>query len=292
MNTLNLNPNLVRSLQVRFHSWLLIGVSFMLFSRCLHAFPPAPHHLIYGTVRNELGDPLPSDSGQIIFEAASATTIITPVISDFEPGVNYKIQIPMDAGITSDLYKPTALKPAVPFRIRVRIGAVTYLPIEMSGDFSTLGQPAKRTRLNLTLGEDLDGDGIPDAWERALIAALGGNKTLNDINSTDDADKDGLSNLDEYLAGTYAFDKQDGFGLKILGTENSNSLLEFTAIRGRTYTVYGSVDFQHWELVPFRIVGGNSDILPFYYSPDVRPIKIEAISATGQKMLFYKLMLQ
>jgi hypothetical protein len=48
----------------------------------------------------------------------------------------------------------------------------------MKGDLSKLGEPGKRTHLDLTLGEDLDGDGIPDAWERALLAALGGNRTL------------------------------------------------------------------------------------------------------------------
>ena len=30
-----------------------------------------------------------------------------------------------------------------------------------------LGKPSETTRLDLTLGEDSDGDGLPDAWERA-----------------------------------------------------------------------------------------------------------------------------
>ncbi|MDB4777698.1 hypothetical protein OAH08_05025, partial [Verrucomicrobia bacterium] len=35
------------------------------------AYPPAPHHLLTGMVRDELGNPLTIESAEIIFEAAS-----------------------------------------------------------------------------------------------------------------------------------------------------------------------------------------------------------------------------
>ena len=92
----------------------------------------------------------------------------------------------MAAGLTADAYKPTALSPLVPFKIYVRIGQVNYLPIQMKGNYAELGQPSGRTRLDLTLGEDLDGDGLPDAWERAILALLGPGKGLGDVNPNDD----------------------------------------------------------------------------------------------------------
>ena len=42
---------------------------------------------------------------------------------------------------------------------------------------------------------DGDGDGLPDAWEQALIAAAGGGKTLADIRPDGDEDGDGLPDL-------------------------------------------------------------------------------------------------
>jgi hypothetical protein len=270
------------------HSLVIIT---LILSHSLQAFPPVPHHTIYGTVRDEFGNPLQA-TAEVIFETASGVRLKAKVSPGIEPGVNYQLEIPMDAGITSDLYKPTALRPTVAFKITVKIGQRTYLPMEMAADFSHLGEPSQETLLNLTLGEDLDGDGIPDAWERALLAARKVNGTLQDVNPNDDADGDSLSNLDEYLAGTYAFDDKNGFTLKILRTENENPILEFMAIRGRTYTVLGSSDLNQWVPAQFRIIAGTTGTLQAYYAADTRVLQMEAISPPGQRMLIFKLMAQ
>lgn len=217
------------------------------------AFPPAPHHMVYGLVRDEQGNPLRSPGAEVWLEAEGAVLVRTPVEADAEPGVNYRLTIPLDSGVTADLYLPTALRPTVPFRMRVKVGNVSYLPIEMTGAANLLTRPGESSRVDLTLGVDSDGDGLPDAWELALIAALGGGKTLADIRPEDDADGDGLSNLQEYLAGTYAFDPVDGFSLEIVGTVEGRSLLEFTAIRGRSYTIHVSQDLQTWSPVAFSL---------------------------------------
>ena len=158
----------------------------------------------------------------------------------------------------SSNHKPTALKASFPFRLRVKIGQTTYLPIEMALSSPRIGQPAQSTRLDLTLGEDSDGDGLPDAWERALIAALGGNLTLADIRPNDDSDGDGISNLQEYLSGTYAFDPTEGFSLELVGFTGSGNLLELLAIRGRTYTIETSSDLRRWSPVQFRVTAEHA----------------------------------
>lgn len=259
------------------------------------AFPPAPHHLFIGAVRDEWGNPLRVDNAEVILEADSgfkASTFVTP---DLEPGVNYRLAVAMDAGITSDLYKPSALRPAVPFKLKVRIGQTIYLPIEMKGDFAQLGRPGQTTRLDLTLGEDSDGDGLPDAWERALIALGGGKLTLKDIKPGDDFDKDGLSNLAEYLAGTYAFDDKNGFALKIARIHAAAAVLQFTAVRGRTYVIHASADLQNWSPVPFRLPGDATTDFPRgnYQATDVLPLEVEvALPPEGQPARFFKLMVQ
>ena len=80
----------------------------------------------------------------------------------------------MDSGTDPRLYKPTALRPYFQFRLKVQIGQMTYVPIQMAGNFARIGQPGQQTRIDLTLGEDSDGDGMPDAWEQSLIDIYGG----------------------------------------------------------------------------------------------------------------------
>ncbi|HTG44923.1 MAG TPA: hypothetical protein VK633_10365 [Verrucomicrobiae bacterium] len=266
--------------------WLLSG------PRQLRAFPPAPDHTFYGMVRDEMGNPLDFKDAEVLLETPAKVQCKASIFNIIEPGVNYELAVPMDSGLTDVAYKPTALMPAVSFKIWVRIKQIRYLPIQMKGDFSQLGQPGKRTRLDLTLGEDSDGDGLPDAWERALIAALGGGKTLADINPNDDADGDGLNNLNEYTAGTYAFDDKDGYSLKIVRTSQNNPVLEFMAIRGRTYQVFGSADFNNWARIPFRIEGTTTAPLDNYYADDVRLVQIEALPGAASRLLFFKLMIE
>ncbi len=221
----------------------------------LLAFPPAPHHLVHGMVRDEMGHPFNSPNVEVLLEAGGRVIVKSTVVMGSEPGVNYRLAIPLDSGATPDLYKPDALRPTVPFRMRVRIGAVIYLPIEMTGAAHLLTRPGESSRVDLTLGVDSDGDGLPDAWEYALIQMLGGNLTLEDIRPGDDLDGDGMTNLEEYLAGTYAFDPADGFVLAIRTTAEGRSLVEFTAIRGRSYTVFSSEDMKIWTPVAFSMPG-------------------------------------
>jgi hypothetical protein len=266
--------------------WVIIALLLLPFRA--FAFPPAPHHILYGIVRDELGNPLAAENAQLLFETAAGVKLTATIGYKGEPDRNYSLEVPMDSGVTSDAYMPTAMRPTAPFKIRVRIGNVTYLPIEMSGDYALLGQPGKKTRLNLTLGVDSDGDGLPDAWERNLISALHLN-TLADINPGSDSDGDGMTNLDEYLAGTYAFDKEDGYALKIKTMIGSAAVLEFMAIRDRTYTIYSSPDLTHWTLVAFS-VGGTAPRVLSWRANDVSVANVHADAAEGVR--FFKLLIQ
>jgi hypothetical protein len=271
----------------------VVGVlALSLLATVAMAFPPAPHHVIYGTIRDELGTPLAAGSATVVFEATSGVVITTSIIQGAEPGVNYSLVVPMDAGVTEDLYKATAVAPTVPFTIRVKIGGVNYLPIQMQGQFTKLGQPGERTRLDLTLGVDSDGDGLPDAWERALIAALGGNLTLADIRPGDDNDGDGLTNLQEYLAGTYAFDKEDGFSLKIERLEAGQPVLKFLAIRGHSYRIQSSVDLKTWSTVSFESVGQSGPAATVLNATDTRLRELRATPPAGEGPAFYRLVTQ
>src|SRR5260370_18497252 len=95
--------------------------------------------------------------------------------------MNFQREVPMDAGLTADPYEPEALMASAPFKIYVVIGVTTNLPIQMTGNYSLLGQPGQQTRIDLTLGVDSNGDGIPDAWEIAFLSSIGSNLNLANL---------------------------------------------------------------------------------------------------------------
>jgi len=255
------------------------------------AFPPLPHHTVYGLVRDEFGNPLISPGTELTLETLAGTAITTAVVPGLEAGVNYRIEVPVDAGLTSDLYRPTAMRPTAPFRIRVKIAGRTYVPLEMKANMALLGQPAQSSRVDLTLGEDTDGDGLPDGWERSVIAAGNLGLTLEGLKPGDRLNGNSLSVLEAYLAGTYAWDPKDGFRLDIVEFSAADPVLEFVALRGRSYTISASNDLLTWKPMKFRVQGGSSDApVSFHQTTQLQRVRVVAAGeASDPAPKFYKL---
>ena len=275
---------------VRRPRWLVLALLLAgaVADRPAGAYPPAPFHLFYGMLRDEYGTPINLPEAEVVLETSSGVAVKTRVIAGIETAANYRLEVPMDAGLLAKPYQPTALRPLVPFRVKVKIGRTTYLPIETAGDFAHLGQPGQRTRLNLTLGEDANGDGLPDAWQRLV------NADLSQVKPDADAGN-GLTYLETYLAGTYAVSPTNGFALNIVGVSNGAPQLEFTAVTGRTYSLLGSTDLDQWRPLAFRLStdATNAAQRASYYSDTVKTVRIEAAPAeTGVAPTFFRLMLQ
>ena len=240
------------------------------------AYPPAPDHVLYGTVRDELGRPLAVGSAVVIVSHAAGEIARTQIAPGTEVGVNYQVRLPVDLGSVGAVYKPTALLPTSPFTIRVLRGGVVYLPIEVARVGPTLGEPGKRTRLDLTLGVDSDNDGLPDAWERALIDrdTTGRVRTLADVKAGDDLDGDGLTNLQEYLIGTYALDRLDGLALEVLAVENGRARLRFTTVPGRVYRLRSSANLNEWSPQTFALSAAGEVNQPSYSGREVTVLEV------------------
>ncbi len=241
------------------------------------AFPPAPHHEIHGLVRDSWGNPIMIEHARIVLRTDAGTEVRGILTPGMEPGLNYRLLVPMDAAITPDPYRRNALRELVPFRIRVQVGNTTYLPIQMQGDYALLGEPAGLTRIDLTLGVDSDGDGLPDAWKDMVIAMMGGGLTRADVRPHNDLDGDGMTNLEEYIAGTYAWDPNDKLWLEIIEVRDGDVLLEFSTINGRSYRIWGSNDLRDWAPVQFRlpIIDAPGETRTEYFAPNARRLTAE-----------------
>lgn len=273
----------------------LLFFGFLLTASFARAYPPAPHHVIFGLVRDDFGTPMMSRQIQVILETPTGIRIATAISPAEAPGVNYQLEIPMDAGITPDLYEPSALQNAAPFKMVVVIGSVTNLPIQMAGDFSHLGLPGQQTRVDLTLGADVNGNGIPDAWELAYLAALHSNLTLADLSANSVLGPDGLTLLQEFLAGYYPFDPGDSFKLQLVDAHGGAPILQFTAITGRSYTVLGSADMQNWSPLSFVIPaeGTNGPAHSYYIAQAVNTLQVQVLQpGSGPEMHYFRLALQ
>ncbi len=241
------------------------------------AYPPAPFHRVFGSVRDDRGNPLATGVGTIILSGSGNQEIVRGLsdTTGLGPGINYSLPVPIDSGTSGALYTVSALRPLLPFTIRVVIENVSYVPIEMSGTTWTIGTSSDSTRIDLTLGIDSDGDGLPDAWEFDVINgdSTGRLRTLADVRPDDDLDGDGLTNLQEYLIGTYPLDSSDGLALEIMEVNDGFVRLEFLAIRGRTYSITSSSDITNRLAQTFLVGATNGSPGLYYQSDDVRIVE-------------------
>lgn len=257
------------------------------------AAPPAPTFTIYGSVRTESGRPLSSGEATLIVSVAGAEITRGPTDAALGRGINYTLQMPMDAGFGATPYRSDALvykaTTAPAFVIQAVIGAKTYVPITVAGH--RLGEPAARERLDLILGIDEDNDGLPDSWEQGLIDAdaSGDLNNLADVTRDGDADGDGLTNYQEFLAGTYALDATNNVFIDVAGVNNGVARLQFVAARGRTYSVQSSADLKTWLPQSISLNPSGAEAGLHYRAEDSEVVDIYAPGTASKPAKFFRL---
>ena len=224
----------------------------------VQAFPPAPYYTLYGMVRDQVGQTLNVEGAVLILLKGGDEIGRTP-ISNLQLDQNYELNIRIDANRSgTTIYSEKALSAQGQFSLVVEMNGSLFYPIEVAGTL-TAGKGGERVRLDLNLGEDSDGDGLPDIWEQWQLYQAGhypdGNGVwpLHLIDRNGDLDGDGLSNYLEYLAGTFAGDATEKFDLAIKEKSDTDVRFEFYAITGKTYTIERSSDVKTWTRVPFAI---------------------------------------
>jgi hypothetical protein len=122
-------------------------------------------------------------------------------------------------------------------------------------------------------GQDSDGDGLPDIWE----AANGLSSYFNE--AALDYDGDGLTNLQEYLAGTHPLDATSY--LKIQALSSADGIrLNFQAVAGRSYKI------QYCESLAGNPWNTLTNVAPRIRGETVEISETRAVGAAGR---FYRL---
>lgn len=252
---------------------LAILSALPLLGALLHAFPPAPFHTLYGMVRDENGQALRADGGEIVFYRDGSKFLRTPISETNRIDQNYQIRLRMDMLRTgTESYTGLANATGTSFSLGVVLNNIVYYPIEMSQS-RAIGHPGERVRLDLTLGVDSDGDGIPDAWEQSQLYAGGilpdeDGWDLTLVDRDGDFDGDGISNWEEYIAGTFATDPTDYLSLQITEMLTANVRLRFFGIYNKVYSLESSTDLQTWTPVQIYLSSPEApQIDPDDYDP-------------------------
>ncbi len=222
------------------------------------AFPPAPYYTLYGIVRDQVGQTVAGQAAEIVLLKGGVEVGRTPITSG-RLDENYELNIRIDAARSgTTLYSTKAVAAQGDFSLVVSMNGVWFYPIECNGTLKA-GKGGERTRLDLNLGEDANKDGLPDAWEEWQLYLAGiypdanGNWDLSLLGGANGHFMNSrLSNLEAYIAGTFAGDAST-FELSLKEKLPESVRFEFYAITGKVYTIESSIDMKTWTRVPIAV---------------------------------------
>lgn len=149
---------------------------------------------------------------------------------------------------------------------------------------TTLVMPSTNISITATYRlKDSVGDGIPDQW-RATYFGGDGTTSNNQSNATADPDGDGMTNLQEYLAGTNPVDSASFFHVVSVANSGTGYAVSWASIAGKTYQVqYSASPGGPWlETLPSSQVtaGGTQNVMTY-----------TDMTAGGASKRFYKIRL-
>ena len=226
---------------------------------------PQPMCVYYGQALDGYGLPYRTNAQVLLYHGANVIASQT-IAGSLTPGVNFALYVHLDDGRSPVPYSSRALRSGdiVSIMVRDPEGLKTIMENQA---VPTVGQPGDLVMINATAAEDLNRDGLPDPWEQELINWSGGAlRTLADVHPGDDFDGDGMTNLQEYRAGTFAFLDYDYLFIEQYDrTPNNRLRLTFLSVPGKVYSVgyAANITDSAWQASPLAL----SDTDPFKQTP-------------------------
>lgn len=246
-----------------------------------------PSMIVYGVIRDSYGLRLGPESALV--SAFLGSNIVAQTSIRPQPaGANYRFDVnvsdPLTAG-TNDV------APGDTVAIRVRMGSV--LPPTIGTNTFLARGDGSSVNVNLVLGVDSDNDGLPDDWERMVIANSGGAiSNLAQVGPGMDLDGDGIPDDQEFWNGTFPFLPDDVLRVGALTvTGNGRLSFSFTSVDGGVYAVQSTPTLENpdWTATPVALTeDGALSLLEFTGNGQVVTIYFAAAGPTH----FYRLQLK
>lgn len=198
---------------------------------------PQPMCVYYGQACDGFGLPYLADA-DVILRRGTLEIARHSIRESLAPGVNFALYVHLDDGRTAREYSTRAVRSGDLVSISIRDAGGERIIMENQA-VPTVRQPGDLILINATAAEDRDRDGLPDPWEWELVGSSdGGLQTLDEVRSGDDFDGDGMTNLQEYHAGTFAFLADDHLAIERMEpTPNHRLRLTSLSVRGKRYRV-------------------------------------------------------
>ncbi|HSH15604.1 MAG TPA: hypothetical protein VLD18_06205 [Verrucomicrobiae bacterium] len=204
---------------------------------------PEPDLVWYGKVFIVAGDyAARATTGTLVWQiepvAGGAPWVVSTPLTNINDQFSYLVRIPCES--------PEPAVPASANTVVLTAPALSYRRLSVTLDGQpltvqsaptvfapTLADRGRTERIDLVLGTlppDTDGDGMADSWEELYFGGL-------DANPGDDPDQDGVSNLNEYQAGTHPLDANSRFEVLNIIPLPEGTYLRWSSQADRRYTV-------------------------------------------------------
>lgn len=220
---------------------------------------PQPMVIYYGQALDRYGQ-VYREGASVFLKLGNHEVARSQVVGGLAPGVNFVLTVPYDDAGIRERYDKCAVSEGDVLTVWVNDAYGERQVNEC--EIPPVGEEGEVTRLRLLTGEDSDGDGMTDAWERA-----NGLNPADPSDATLDDDQDGQNNLEEYLAGTLPWLETDLLCLTSIKVVNQQYVLTFASVYGRMYHVeatsldsLGEDGALEWSPCPFRLSAEGNEV--------------------------------
>lgn len=255
---------------------------------------PLGTHLIKGTLKDWQNKVLTSTDAVTIQAVATNGTVIasTTVADPSDDGYNFLLQIPLSTTATDS----TA---AIGDKLNCALVQETGLSLA-AGQF-TVGEANAVSTFNLAfvnMTEYTSGGrtvSVPSEYIDTIAAWMEAYGFEGEYNPFADYDKDGISNYDEYRAGTNPFDASDKLAITdYAAPRNAPHAISFEYVGGHVYGVATALSLAkpEWATQMVRKTETGTEheqVMPSADEEDVGETTIYVVPAEGATSQFFKL---